>query len=234
MKKGIAKTLAGALARGWPRRLAVLGCGVLLTLAGALSPGGNFASGDHWEDGLGPSPQRLRPDHSFPKPQPERAFSELKIYGADGSPIRRPIEDWEGARRRVAADPEWQKWLRAKRAEVDEWMAKRRDRLAWVAGWWHDFVSPKDGSFLRWTPDEPGAETLFSPSDPKVKLTPKIFGGWVFVFRSQHAGRMVDGAMLYRLTKERKYAEWVAAQFDFYFRHRWDWPKRRSAGTGIR
>jgi hypothetical protein len=164
----------------------------------------------------------------FAKTDPANEFSGLKVYGSDNSPLRRAREDWEGARKRIAGDPRWSAWVAERRAEVDDWMEKRKDRVEWVAGWWHDFVSPKDGSFLTWTPDEPGEETLTSPSDPKVKLTPKIHGGWVFVFRSRHTEKIWEAARLYRLTGDRKYAVWVAEQLDFYAENYQQWPLQRS------
>lgn len=88
----------------------------------------------------------------FPKPDPAAAFSELKIRDASGSPLRTPKEDWDGARRLVRDEEAWKAWLSARRAATDEWMANRRDRVEWVAGWWHDFVNDKDGAFLTWTP----------------------------------------------------------------------------------
>lgn len=154
----------------------------------------------------------------------ERQFAECKVYDAQGSPLRAPREDWDGARQRIAADAGWQSWLGAQRAEVDDWMAKRRDRVEWVAGWWHDFVSPKDGSFLTWMPDEPGEFTLASPSDPRVELTPKIHGGWVFGFRSRHASKVEEAAALWKLTREDRYASWAADQLDFYADHYAEWP----------
>ncbi len=160
----------------------------------------------------------------FPKPNPAATYAEFKILDASGSPLRTPREDWAGARTRVSQSPEWKKWSEERRAFIDDWMAQRRDRVEWVAGWWHDFVSPKDGSFLTWTPDEPGPETLRSPSDPKVALTPKIFGGWVYVFRSNHGQRMLEAARLFRLTGEKKYADWAASQLDFYADNYMKWP----------
>ena len=38
---------------------------------------------------------------SFPKPNPERQFAEMKVYSAQGDPWRAAREDWIGARRRV-------------------------------------------------------------------------------------------------------------------------------------
>ena len=72
-----------------------------------------------------------------------------------GSPLRVPAEDWPGARARAATNAAWKSFLRRQRKEVDDWIASQKDRPEWIAGWWHDFVSPKDGSFLTWTPQEP-------------------------------------------------------------------------------
>ena len=124
----------------------------------------------------------------------------------------------------MKSDPDWAKWLTAQRAEMDDWMAKRNDHPLWTAGWHHDFVSPKDGSQLIFTADEPGLETLHSLSDPHVTLTPKLRGGWVYEFRFRMADEIVAAARLYRLTGDTKYAEWAAGQLDFYADHFADWP----------
>ena len=158
----------------------------------------------------------------FPKPKPGEAFRELKIY-KDGSPIRAVREDREGARQRIASDPQWRAWLDQQRKTVDDWIAQRSDRAEWIAGWHHDFVSPKDGSFLTWMPEPPG-KYLSSPSDPRVEVTEKLFTAWVFRFRSLHASRIEEAAQLYRLTGERRYAEWVQAQLDFYGDNYEKWP----------
>jgi hypothetical protein len=160
----------------------------------------------------------------FPKPDPAGAYGELKLRDAADSPLRTPREDWEGARTRVQGDPVWGRWLAARQVEVDAWMATRSDRAGWVAGWWHDFVSPKDGSFLTWTPDPPGEATLGSPSDPRVTLTPKLMGGWVFGFRSRHVEKIVEAAQLFRLTGISRYRDWAAGQLDFYAENYERWP----------
>jgi hypothetical protein len=160
----------------------------------------------------------------FTKEDPARTFAALKIYDSAGSPLRQPREDWDGARRRLAGDAEWARWVAERRAHIDDWMAHRRDRVEWIAGWWHDFVSPKDGSFLTWTPDEPGPATLSSPSDPRVELTPKLHGAWVFGFRSRHTEAVLEAARLWRLTGEQNYADWAAGQLDFYAENWARWP----------
>lgn len=158
----------------------------------------------------------------------EKAFAEMKVYDAAGSPLRAPRQDWDGASKRAVEDPAWRSWVDSRRALVDDWMTRRQDRVDWIAGWYHDFVSPKDGSHLTWTADPPGENTLSSPSDPRVTLTPKLFNAWVFQFRGRHASMMADAARLFRLTGEEKYAAWAAGQLDFYAEN-WDrWPLQTS------
>lgn len=173
------------------------------------------------------------PSLRFPKPDPDRAHADLKIFGPDGSPVRRPVEDWAGARRRVTGEPAWRDWLAGQRGAVNDWMARRADRVEWVTGWWHDFVSLKDGSFLTWTADEPGEATLSSASDPRVTLTPKLHAAWVFGFRTRHAVKLVEAAQLFRLTGERDYADWVASQLDFYATNYTRWPEKPGRGCRL-
>ncbi|HEY8993964.1 MAG TPA: heparinase II/III family protein [Lacunisphaera sp.] len=168
----------------------------------------------------------------FPKPEPEKAFADMKIYDAGGRPWRKAQEDWAGAKRRVASDPAWVAWLKEERAAVDAWMQQHRDRVEWIAGWSHDGVSPKDGSRLRWTPQVPGEETdhFSSPSDPRVELTPKLTAWWVVSFRGRHVEMIRRAAQLYRLTGDEKYAAWTAGQMDFYADNYLNWaPAREGA-----
>lgn len=162
-------------------------------------------------------------DTVFPKPNPARTFAALKIFDDTGSPLRIPSEDWDGARQRVKR-AEWGKWLAQERDVTDTWMQKRRDHVEWQAGWYHDFVSPRDGSTLVWTPDEPGEFTLHSASDPRVELTPKLRAAWNYQFRAAHGNYLVSAARLYRLTGDKKYAEWAAGQLDFYATNLASWP----------
>ena len=169
----------------------------------------------------------------FPKDNPSQAFSSFKIYDAQNNPIRIPREDWENARALIAKDPAWQTWLEKTRQSVDEWMVNHPENIQWVTGWYHDFVSPKDGSPLIWTSAVPG-QTLSSHSDPIVEVTPKIFGGWVFSFRTRNAQKILEAARLYRLTGEKKYAEWAASQIDFYADNFAQWPVTKDHRKGCR
>ncbi|EIP99207.1 Heparinase II/III-like protein [Opitutaceae bacterium TAV1] len=156
----------------------------------------------------------------FPKPDPVDAFRDQKIFDTAGRFYRVPREDWTAAIARTRTDPAWKTWLDARRATLDDWMQTRFDRPDWKAGWGHHFVSPKNGSYLTFTPDEPGPHTtLSSPSDPHVALTPAIHAAWVTKFRQMHMEQVLEAARFYRLTRDRKYLDWAAAQFDFYARH---------------
>ena len=151
----------------------------------------------------------------------ERAHATLKMFDRDGHPWRVAREDWDGARRRVASDAAWAAWLVRERRAVDDWMRLRHDRADWKPGWGQDFVSPRDGSRLKWTAEIPGEQTAFlhSPSDPRVAITPKLAAAWVALFRGRHAAMMRRAALLYRLTGEARYGEWAAGQLDFYAEH---------------
>lgn len=172
---------------------------------------------------------------NFPKQSPDKAFPALKVYQADGAVYRTPVEDWSGATQRVSSGA-WLTWLNGQKTAIDQWMAGNADRVTWKAGWGHDFVSPVDGSFLTWTQDVPGEDVsfLYSPSDPNVAITPKIFGGWVFGFRSRHASRIQDAARLYRLTGDVAYANWAAGQLDFYADNYQLWPEHTDLGHPAR
>lgn len=167
---------------------------------------------------------------AFPKPEPEKQFAELKIFDAQGRPWRAAREDWAGARRRVKEDAAWSAWLREERATVDAWMARHRDRVAWVPGWSHDGVSPKDGSRVTWTEQIPREEVshFSSPSDPQIEITPKLHAWWVVSFRGRHVETLQRAARLFRLTGETRYADWVMGQMDFYADNFLKWEPQRS------
>jgi hypothetical protein len=173
---------------------------------------------------------------SFPKIDPEKQFADIKVFDAQGHPWRSVIEDWAGAKQRVTTDPAWIKWLANERLSVDRWMEKHHDRVEWIAGWSHDGVSPKDGSALTWTDKIPGEEVTFlsSPSDPQVKITPKIMAWWVVSFRDKHVEIMVRAARLWRLTGDEHYAKWVSKQMDFYADNYLKWePVRPEQGARL-
>jgi hypothetical protein len=126
--------------------------------------------------------------------------------------VRAAREDWAGAKARVKSDAAWTAWLDKTKAETDQWIAEPRDKVEYVAGWWHDFVNERDGGFLHWN------------AQPPTGVSAKVFGGWVFGLRSRNGTQMVEAARLYRLTGERKYFDWAASQLDFYAASYEKWP----------
>ena len=169
------------------------------------------------------------PAASFPKTDPEKQFSELKVFDPQNRPWRAALEDWAGAKERVSRDPAWAEWLKNERAAIDAWMARHHDRVEWVAGWSHDGVSPKDGSRVTWTEKIPREEAPFlsSPSDPHIEITPKLFAWWIVTFRGRHVDTMVRAARMFRLTGEKPYADWVTGQMDFYADNFLKWEAQR-------
>ena len=70
----------------------------------------------------------------FPKENPERAFEALKVLQPDGSVYRAPVEDWDGARRRVVEDPKWMVWLGEQQTTVDAWMSRHQESRRMAGG----------------------------------------------------------------------------------------------------
>ena len=54
-------------------------------------------------------------------------FGKRYSFDAQGRPWRAAMEDWNGAKQRVATDPAWTAWLKQERATVDAWMAKHQE-----------------------------------------------------------------------------------------------------------
>ncbi|PZU81629.1 MAG: hypothetical protein DI530_00695 [Sphingomonas sp.] len=136
-----------------------------------------------------------------------------------GQPLRRAVEDWDAARRRVATDPAAQQWLRGVRARTDSWIAGYGDRADWVAGWAHDMVDARTGLPVswQWTTPEPPAGS-------------KAHGAWVFYRRTANIQTVLDAARLFRLTGQARYRDWAAQQLDLYAAGYARWPLQTFSG----
>jgi len=143
--------------------------------------------------------------------------------------VRVPLEDWDGAKGRIRRDPEWQKWLVRKQAEVDEWRGPRRDRVEWIAGVRSDLVNPKDGRSLAWSPKWSTPED-FIKGQPGIAASRPLREAWVYYFRRHHAERLSDAARLFRLTGDMVYRDWVVSQLDFYAANYSKWPLQTRNG----
>lgn len=148
-----------------------------------------------------------------------RKYPELKQVQADGLPIRVAREDWSAAQRQIAGDAGWKKWLDDRQRRLDDWIAKFKDRPEWVSGWQHDLVEPKSQGPVKWTLDMP------EPPNGEGRAQ-KFKQAWVSYSRSYNIDRILEAARLYRLTGERRYADWAGEQIDFYARNYASWPLR--------
>lgn len=164
-----------------------------------------------------------RANSMSPTAQDALTFAEMKIFGADGKPYRKPVEDWNAASRLVSSNPAWKKWVDDRIAFIDNWSSRYSDRQDWVAGASFEYTDTHTGSRLEWFPDKPAPRLINGREN-------KAHGGWVALFRRAHAERMVEAARLYRLTGEKRFAEWVSAQLDFYAEGYGKWPLRKRVG----
>lgn len=156
-------------------------------------------------------------------------FAELKPRVLAGRPLQVAGEDWDAARSVVRSDEAWRVWARATQARLDAWMSEERDRADWIAGYPHDLVDPATGLPLRWTLQTP--EPIPGATGTAQR---KLHQAWVAFQRGYNLDRIQEAARIYRLTGERRYADWAAGQLDFYAVHYMDWPLQQLYGSRSR
>lgn len=138
---------------------------------------------------------------------------------------RTPVENLSGGRLLATTNKDWISWVAYKRAQVDKWFSKRRDRLDLVAGYVNDFVDPKTGAPAEWSMDmaEPAAGTTDREKAFK--------GAWVAIQRQYNIKYALDAARIYQVSGDAKMAEIAAAQLDFYADNYLKWPLRTAIGN---
>lgn len=151
------------------------------------------------------------------------AYPALKVTQESGLPVRFAREDWPKAKHAVATDPGWGRWLAARRQSLDRWLEKPRDKPEWVAGLIHDLVDPSSKHPMRWS------ENMAEPPAAQHGKD-KLHGAWVAGTRANNIAQTLEAARLYKLTGERRYADWAAGQLDFYAQHFAQWPLRSLGG----
>jgi len=156
-------------------------------------------------------------------------FAELKPRRDRGLPLRPAREDWDGARRRVREDDAWRAWARSVTSRLDAWIAIRHDLPEWVAGYPHDLVDPVSGQPLRWSSAMP-QPALGVPGSRQRKF----HEAWVAYLRAYNLDRIQEASRVFRLTGDRRYADWAAEQLDFYAEHYADWPLQQFYGSRSR
>ena len=150
-------------------------------------------------------------------------YPELKVKQADGLPIRVAREDWAAAQKLMAQDAEWRKWIDSRKHALDRWISSFNDRPEWVSATQHEFIDPKTQAPVKWTFDMPEPEDRAGQGE-------KFKQAWVSYARSYNFDQILESARIYRLTGDKRYAEWVARQLDFYAQNYSRWPLQSRYG----
>lgn len=140
-------------------------------------------------------------------------------------PVRAATENWSGARSIIANSSGWAMWLNQKRAAVDVWFAKSRDRPDLLAGYPNDYVDLKTGAALQWTIESP------EPAAGTTDREKAFKAAWVAILRQVNVDYLLDAARLYQVTGDTRMAEAAAAQLDFYADSYNKWPLRTAIGN---
>ena len=136
-------------------------------------------------------------------------FPELKVMQTDNLPVRVARENWDQARQRVATDNSWKAWLKSTQTSLDVWMSRPRDQADWISGYPHDLIDPVTNLPLKWSPEMP-------KQPPTTTAARKLHEAWVARARESNFEKLLEASRMYRLTDDRRYAEWAAGQIDFY------------------
>lgn len=140
-------------------------------------------------------------------------------------PVRSATENLTVARATITNSTGWAAWLNQKRATVDKWFGKTRDRLDLQAGYPNDYIDSKTGAAVAWSDDS---------AEPPVGTTDKekaYKAAWVAIMRQVNIGYALDSARHYQVTGDIKYAEVAASQLDFYAENYNKWPLRTAIGN---
>lgn len=133
-------------------------------------------------------------------------------------------ENWSALLDRLASDPSLNQWLAQEKTRVDAWMARRFERADLIGGWINDYIDPRTGLAKSWQPNDPEPPAGVSEAERKFKAA------WVARGRDYNIAQMQAAARLYRATGEIRYAEWAAAQLDFYAQQYTRWPVSTAEG----
>ncbi len=138
--------------------------------------------------------------------------------------FRSATENWDALLNRSRHDKAIANWISAEARRVDRWIARNFERPDFVGGWIHDYVDPNTGIPQKWTPD------TAAPAEGASDRAKRFLGAWVAFGRGYNVRQMHAAARIYRVTGERKYAEWAATQLDFYAENYSKWPLQTKDG----
>lgn len=138
--------------------------------------------------------------------------------------FREAREDWPRVRSEYRTRPEVREWINFQKYKVDTWMARNFERPTYIGGWIHEYVDPKTGGGMVWTP------TSAEPPDGSTPAQIAFKAAWVAYGRGYNVAQARNAARIYKATGDTRYAEWAAQQLDFYADNYEKWPIQTKDG----
>lgn len=138
--------------------------------------------------------------------------------------FREAREDWTRVISEYRVRKDVRDWVDYQRSKVDTWMQRDFERPNLVGGWIHEYVDPKNGGGMTWTPTSPEPPDGSTPAEAAFKAA------WVAYGRGYNVAQARTAARLYKVTGETKYADWAARQLDFYADNYDKWPVQTKDG----
>lgn len=138
--------------------------------------------------------------------------------------FREAREDWARVSSEYRVRKDVRDWVDYQRSKVDAWIQRDFERPNLIGGWIHEYVDPKNGGGMAWTPTSP------EPQDGATAAEAALKAAWVAYGRGYNVAQARTAARLYKVTGDTKYAEWAARQLDFYAENYDKWPIQTKDG----
>lgn len=147
--------------------------------------------------------------------QPDRGA----FYG-----FREAREEWARVKAEYKTKADVRDWIAYQKTKVDAWITRGFEKPDYIGGWIHEYVDPKTGGGMSWTP------TTAEPPAGKTATEIALKAAWVAYGRGYNVQQMRTAARIYKATGETKYADWAAQQLDFYADNYGKWPVQTKDG----
>lgn len=128
--------------------------------------------------------------------------------------------NWNYAESKINTSPWAEKLFNAIKIETEQWISNTRiqpEQKHWITGWYHNYFCPEDSTRLEWDINSPDRHVC--PNCGSVYTDQKRKEAWIQYYRSKNSGMMKNASILYRLTGNNAYPEWIMDQLDFYINH---------------
>jgi oligo-alginate lyase len=138
--------------------------------------------------------------------------------------FREAREEWARVSKEYKTKADVRDWIAYQKNKVDTWIARNFEKPSYIGGWIHEYVDPKTGGGMSWTPTSPEPPAGTTATEIALKAA------WVAYGRGYNVQQMRTAARLYKATGETKYADWAAQQLDFYADNYAKWPLQTKDG----